>query len=221
MGVSDRELDETRGDKVREPSVSEIESDQSESYAKAATLEGLNPEAISPEEDFTSLSEEEEGEIKNYERRKRLKIRKRELQKKVRELERQVIEISPNRGSIDLNGLALEEGEINEDERKKKKRLKEKTKGSKKKVKKKTKVSNNDAVSQSTENLDKQINTEEEKENNIDLKKDTDSKEAHTVLATRNYRKKSVDKDEREDANLAGKVVRKEKRKKDKAKKPE
>merc|ERR1711915_1152899 len=196
MGVSDRELDETRGDKVREPSVSEIESDESESFDKAATLEGLNPETISPEEDFTSLSEEEEGEIKNYERRKRLKIRKRELQKKVRELERQVIEISPNRGSIDLNGLALEEGEINEDERKKKKRLKEKTKGSKKKVKKKTKVSNNDAVSQSTENLDKQINTEEEKENNVDLKKDTDSKEAHTVLATRNYRKKSVDKDE-------------------------
>merc|ERR1712228_794275 len=107
----------------------------------------------------------------------------------------------------------------NEDERKKKKRLKEKTKGSKKKVKKKTKVSNNDAVSQSTENLDKQINTEEEKENNVDLKKDTDSKEAHTVLATRNYRKKSVDKDEREDATLTGKVVRKEKRKKRQTKK--
>merc|ERR1712096_385392 len=98
--------------------------DQSESFEKAATLEGLNPEAISPEEDFTSLSEEEEGEIKNYERRKRLKLRKKELQKKVRELERQVIEISPHRGPLDINGLTLEEGEIHEEEKKKKKKLK-------------------------------------------------------------------------------------------------
>merc|ERR1712228_141075 len=148
--VSDKEMlnekedaeDSNREVRMRELSVSPINSEQSESFEKAATLEGLNPEAISPEEDFTSLSEEEEGEIKNYERRKKLKLRKKELQRRVRELERQVIEISPNRGSIDLNGLALEEGEINEDERKKKKRLKEKTKGSKKKVKKKTKVSN-------------------------------------------------------------------------------
>ena len=57
---------------------------------QAATLEGLNPEAISPEEDFTSLSEEEEGEIKNYEKRKKLNKKKKELQRKVKELERQV-----------------------------------------------------------------------------------------------------------------------------------
>ena len=57
---------------------------------QAGTLEGLNPEAISPEEDFTSLSEEEEGEIKNYEKRKKLSRKKKELQRKVRELERQV-----------------------------------------------------------------------------------------------------------------------------------
>jgi predicted nucleic acid-binding Zn ribbon protein len=44
--------------------------------------EGLNPEAISPEEDFTSLSEEEEGEIKNYERRRKLNRMKKELQRK-------------------------------------------------------------------------------------------------------------------------------------------
>merc|ERR1711976_756460 len=129
MGIED-----AREVRIRDLSVSSINSDQSESFDKAATLEGLNPEAISPEEDFTSLSEEEEGEIKNYERRKRLKIRKRELQKKVRELERQVIEISPSRGSIDLNGLALEEGEINEEDRKKKKRPKEKPKGRKRRL---------------------------------------------------------------------------------------
>merc|ERR1739842_79101 len=116
--VSDREIEESREVRMRELSVSPINSDQSESFEKAATLEGLNPETISPEEDFTSLSEEEEGEIKNYERRRKLKLRKRELQKKVRELERQVIEISPHRGPLDLNGLALEEGEIHEDEKK-------------------------------------------------------------------------------------------------------
>jgi predicted nucleic acid-binding Zn ribbon protein len=44
--------------------------------------EGLNPETISPEEDFTSLSEEEEGEIKNYERRRKLNRMKKELQRK-------------------------------------------------------------------------------------------------------------------------------------------
>merc|ERR1712087_865951 len=99
--VSDKEIDASQSS--RDLSVSPINSDQSESFEKAATLEGLNPEAISPEEDFTSLSEEEEGEIKNYERRKKLKLKKRELQKKVRELERQVIEISP--GKVDLNGI--------------------------------------------------------------------------------------------------------------------
>merc|ERR1719490_261721 len=111
--VSDKEMandkedaEEIREVRMRELSVSPINSDQSESFEKAATLEGLNPEAISPEEDFTSLSEEEEGEIKNYEKRKQLKLKKRELQKKVKELERQVIEISPN-GNIDLN-LILE-----------------------------------------------------------------------------------------------------------------
>merc|ERR1712096_415047 len=126
--VSDREIEESREVRMRELSVSSINSDQSESYEKAATLEGLNPEAISPEEDFTSLSEEEEGEIKNYERRKKLKLKKRELQEKVRELERQVIEISPHRAPLDLNGLALEEGEIHDEEKRKKKKLKDKSK---------------------------------------------------------------------------------------------
>ena len=127
--VSDKEIDASQSS--RDLSVSPINSDQSESFEKAATLEGLNPEAISPEEDFTSLSEEEEGELKNYERRKQLKIRKKELQKKVKELERQVIEISPDSAPLDLNGL-LEDGEINEEEKKKSGKLKEK-------VKKKTK----------------------------------------------------------------------------------
>merc|ERR1712045_637937 len=121
----------------RDLSVSPINSDQSESYEKAATLEGLNPEAISPEEDFTSLSEEEEGEIKNYEKRKQLKLKKRELQKKVKELERQVIEISPD-APLDLNGI-LEDGEINDKDKKGKKKLKEKAK-LKRKNKKKLKV---------------------------------------------------------------------------------
>merc|ERR1712076_356901 len=91
-----------------------------------------NPEAISPEEDFTSLSEEE-GEIKNYERRKKLKLRKKELQRKVRELERQVIEISPSRAAVIANGGNLEDGEINEEKKRKKPKEKEKAK---KKVKK-------------------------------------------------------------------------------------
>merc|ERR1711936_1435770 len=138
MANEKEDAEEGREVRMRELSVSPINSDQSESFEKAATLEGLNPEAISPEEDFTSLSEEEEGGIKNYERRKKLRLRKRELQKKVRELERQVIEISPHRGQLDLNGLALEEGEIHEDEKKKKKKIKEKVKG-KRKVKKKVK----------------------------------------------------------------------------------
>merc|ERR1711953_886465 len=101
-------------------SVSPINSEQSESFEKAATLEGLNPEAISPEEDLTSLSEEEEGEIKNYERRKKLKLRKKELQRKVRELERQVIEISPSRAAVIASGGNLEDGEINEEKEKEK-----------------------------------------------------------------------------------------------------
>merc|ERR1712228_1059312 len=123
--VSEKDIEETREVRIRDLSVSSINSDQSESFDKAATLEGLNPEAISPEEDFTSLSEEEEGELKNYERRKQLKIRKKELQKKVKELERQVIEISPDSAPLDLNGL-LEDGEINEEEKKKSGKLKEK-----------------------------------------------------------------------------------------------
>merc|ERR1711990_1150028 len=138
--VSDKEMvndkedaDESREVRMRELSVSPINSEQSESFEKAATLEGLNPEAISPEEDFTSLSEEEEGEIKNYERRKKLKLRKKELQRKVRELERQVIEISPSRAAVIASGGNLEDGEINEEKKKKKPKEKEKTK---KKVKK-------------------------------------------------------------------------------------
>merc|ERR1712079_663695 len=129
--VSDKEIDASQSS--RDLSVSPINSDQRESFEKAATLEGLNPEAISPEEDFTSLSEEEEGEIKNYERRKKLKLRKRELQRKVRELERQVIEISPSRAAVIANGGSLEDGEINEEKKKKKPKEKEKAK---KKVKK-------------------------------------------------------------------------------------
>merc|ERR1712130_901519 len=138
--VSDKEMvndkedaEESREVRMRELSVSPINSDQSESFEKAATLEGLNPEAISPEEDFTSLSEEEEGEIKNYERRKKLKLRKKELQRKVRELERQVIEISPSRAAVIANGGNLEDGEINEEKKRKTPKEKEKAK---KKVKK-------------------------------------------------------------------------------------
>merc|ERR1719319_48483 len=105
--------------------------EQSDSFEQAATLEGLEAEAVSPEEDFTSLSEEEEGEIKNYERRKKLKLRKKELQRKVRELERQVIEISPSRAAVIANGGSLEDGEIHED-KKKKAKVKEKPKRKKK-----------------------------------------------------------------------------------------
>merc|ERR1712192_65419 len=142
--VSDKEMandkeedaeEESREVRMRELSVSPINSEQSESFEKAATLEGLNPEDISPEEDFTSLSEEEEGEIKNYERRKKLKLRKKELQRKVRELERQVIEISPSRAAVIANGGNLEDGEINEEKKKKKPKEKEKAK---KRVKKNT-----------------------------------------------------------------------------------
>merc|ERR1712079_514367 len=112
--VSDREIE--AAEDHRELSVSSINSDQSESFEKAATLEGLNPEAISAEEDFTSLSEEEEGEIKNIQRRKELRLKKKELQKKVKELEKQVIDMSPNSAPLGLNGL-LEDGEINEDKK--------------------------------------------------------------------------------------------------------
>merc|ERR1712228_619857 len=73
---------ETREVRLREPSVSPIESDQSESYEKAGTLEGLNPETISPEEDFTSLSEEEEGEIKEEEKKKKKKGKEKHSKKK-------------------------------------------------------------------------------------------------------------------------------------------
>jgi len=93
---------DNREDRSREPSVSEIESDQSES------LERLSPEMIVSEEDITS--DEEEGEIKNYEKKKHLKGKKKELQ---REKSEQIsLEISPNRSAIDLNGK--EEGEIPE-----------------------------------------------------------------------------------------------------------
>merc|ERR1712099_113147 len=151
--VSDKEMlnekedteDSNREVRMRELSVSPINSEQSESFEKAATLEGLNPEAISPEEDFTSLSEEEEGEIKNYERRKQLRLRKKELQRKVKELERQVKEISPDSARIDLNGL-LEDGEINEEERKKLMNLKEGVK-----LKKKTKHSKLGTNTETTE----------------------------------------------------------------------
>merc|ERR1712111_279092 len=85
-------------------------------------------EMLNEKEDFTSLSEEEEGEIKNYERRKKLNLRKRELQRKVRELERQVIEISPSRAAVIANGGNLEDGEINEEKKKKKPKEKEKAK---------------------------------------------------------------------------------------------
>lgn len=40
---------------MKELSVSPINSDKSESFEKAATLVGLDPEAISTDEDFTSL----------------------------------------------------------------------------------------------------------------------------------------------------------------------
>merc|ERR1712083_391021 len=120
--VSDKEIEDSREVRIRDLSVSSINSDQSESFDKAATLEGLNPETISPEEDFTSLSEEEEGEIKNYERRKKLKLRKKELQRKVRELERQVIEMSPTSEQLEALNVILEDGEIQADDGKKKKK---------------------------------------------------------------------------------------------------
>merc|ERR1711879_311694 len=97
-------------------------------------LEGLNPEAISAEEDFTSLSEEEEGEIKNIQRRKELRLKKKELQKKVKELEKQVIDMSPNSAPLDLNGL-LEDGEINDEKKNKSAQSKVKGRLKKKKLK--------------------------------------------------------------------------------------
>eukprot|EP00090_Calanus_glacialis_P044296 TRINITY_DN7890_c0_g1_i1.p1 TRINITY_DN7890_c0_g1~~TRINITY_DN7890_c0_g1_i1.p1 ORF type:complete len:1656 (-),score=536.89 TRINITY_DN7890_c0_g1_i1:497-5410(-) len=224
--VSDREIEESREVRMKELSVSPINSDQSESFEKAATLEGLNPEAISPEEDFTSLSEEEEGEIKNYERRKKLKLKKRELQKKVRELERQVIEISPTRGALDLNGLALEEGEIHDEEKKKKKRLKDKSKG-RKKIKKKIKTSSRDntkemPVDPVTENaLTDNPKVEDNKENDENAE---NIGEAETTTNARNYRKKSLEKgEEKEEGKPEGKSSKREKRKRkeEKPKKPE
>merc|ERR1712098_772286 len=58
--VSDQDINDDDDDDdaaSRDLSVSPINSEQSESFEKAATLEGLDPEAISAEEDFTSLSE--------------------------------------------------------------------------------------------------------------------------------------------------------------------
>merc|ERR1739838_898414 len=141
--VSDKEIEESREVRMRELSVSPINSDQSESFEKAATLEGLNPETISAEEDFTSLSEEEEGEIKTIQRRKELRLKKKELQKKVKELEKQVINMSPNSAPIDLNGL-LEDGEINEDKKNKSAQSKDKGKVKKKKIKGKGGVTENE-----------------------------------------------------------------------------
>merc|ERR1711988_1848546 len=166
--VSDKEMEESR---VKDPSMSPIESDQSESYVKAATLEGLNPEAISPEEDFTSLSEEEEGEIKNYERRKKLNARRRELQRKVRELGRQVIEISPSRAAVIANGGSLEDGEINEEKKKKKTKEKEK-------VKKKAKKEPEQGISEKAQ-------------------KENDPKE-NCSKSSRSYRKKEAGPEEKE-----------------------
>merc|ERR1712058_50270 len=155
--VSDQDINDDDDDDAasRNLSVSPIHGEQSESFEKAATLEGLDPEAISAEEDFTSLSESEDGEIKNDEKRKQLRLRKKELQKKVKELERQVIEISPESAPIDLNGL-LEEGEINEDE--KKRRLKQEKQKQRKKIQKKLKgkkkVNNSGKVNEKKEKKD-------------------------------------------------------------------
>merc|ERR1712098_825883 len=68
--VSDQDINNDDDDDAasRDLSVSPINSEQSESFEKAATLEGLDPEAISAEEDFTSLSESEDGEIKMMKR---------------------------------------------------------------------------------------------------------------------------------------------------------
>merc|ERR1712142_945601 len=223
--VSDREIDESREVRMKDLSVSPINSDQSESFEKAATLDGLNPEAISPEEDFTSLSEEEEGEIKNYEKRKKLRLRKRELQKKVRELERQVIEISPNRGPLDISGLVLEEGEIHEDEKKKKKKLKEKAKG-KKKINKKNKLMKGADPEKSSEAVPEQEvattkEVEDDKENIDRTEKDVEAETEKTVR-TRNYRKKSTENVEEKDGfSPEMKSSKKDKRKKEKPKKPE
>merc|ERR1712080_262364 len=148
------------------------------------TLEGLNPEAISPEEDFTSLSEEEEGEIKNYEIRKKLKIKKRELQKKVRELERQVIEISPSRAPILVNGGNLEDGEIHDDKKKKKPKVNSKAKTKVKKV----------------------------VEGGDDIPKGDDAQTKDGSRSTRNYRKKE-DKGNLEDETTEAKVKPKRKKK--------
>ena len=199
--VSDKEIDEAKNE--RDLSVSPINSDQSESYEKAATLEGLNPEAISPEEDFTSLSEEEEGEIKNYEKRKQLKLKKRELQKKVKELERQVIEISPD-APLDLNGI-LEDGEINDKDKKGKKKVKENAK-LKRKNKKKLKVSKEKAESNNKPKDGVVGETKNEKNEKV---------------SGRNYRKKKSNNEDEETDEKSPLVKRKDSKMKDKSKKPE
>merc|ERR1711874_37409 len=173
---------EIREVRLREPSVSPIESDQSESYEKAGTLEGLNPETMGPEEDFTSLSEEEEGEIKNYEKKKALKKKKKELQRKVRELERKVIEISPNRSAIDLNGM--EEGEIQEEEKKKKKKGK--------KVEKRKDVDKDKADGNQEAEKVEDKNDENDKENEEKEKEKEPAKKKDKVYKGRQYRGKSV-----------------------------
>ena len=195
--VSDKEI-EAAEEVHRELSVSSINSDQSESFEKAATLEGLNPEAISAEEDFTSLSEEEEGEIKTIQRKKELRLKKKELQKKVKELEKQVIDMSPNSAPIDLNGL-LEDGEINDDKKKKSAQSKDKGKLKKKKIKGKAGL---------TVKEDKTKGTSDE------------NGEKNQNASGRNYRKKkSVDAEDQDDTHV---VKSKTKKSKDKVgKKPE
>ena len=195
--VSDKEI-EAAEEAHRELSVSSINSDQSESFEKAATLEGLNPETISAEEDFTSLSEEEEGEIKTIQRRKELRLKKKELQKKVKELEKQVIDMSPNSAPIDLNGL-LEDGEINDDKKNKSAQSKDKVKLKKKKIKGKGSL---------TEKEEKSKGTLEEKE------------EKNQNTSGRNYRKKkSLDVEDQDESQV---VKSKTKKNKDKVgKKPE
>ena len=194
--VSDKEI-EASEEVHRELSVSSINSDQSESFEKAATLEGLNPETISAEEDFTSLSEEEEGEIKNIQRRKELRLKKKELQKKVKELEKQVIDMSPNSAPIDLNGL-LEDGEINEEKKNKRAQSKDKGKVKKKKLKGKGGLTDKENKSKGT-----MVEKDEKNQN----------------ATGRNYRKKKSEDADDHDESV---VTNKTKKNKDKiGKKPE
>merc|ERR1712227_745247 len=129
-------------------------------------------------------------------------LKKRELQKKVKELERQVIEISPD-APLDLNGI-LEEGEINDKDKKGKKKIKEKAK-LKKKNRKKLKAKVVAKEGKVKENADSNPNGQEEVK---------DEK-----VGGRNYRKKkSINNDEDEMEEKGPVVKRKESKKKDKSK---